>query len=240
MLKISISGVRGTVPDSLTDEICSDFAKSFGTYLKSGSIVIGRDTRTSSEHIKNTVVKGLISCGIKVIDIGIAATPTVGVMVRHLRASGGIIITASHNPEPWNGIKFVRSDGIFLNAGQAKVLLDIYYSKKFISKGKGRAISNKTAGKIHIAKILKQVDVKLIRKAKFKVALDSVNGAGSVATPMLLKKLGCKVFGIYTRPSSPFGRGAEPTPENLADLAKLVKQSGADVGFAQDLSLIHI
>lgn len=234
MLKISISGVRGTVPDSLTDDVVLDFAKAFGTYIKGGSIVIGCDTRRSSESIKGVVIEGLRDCGCDVVDLGLATTPTVGIMVRHIKARGGVIVTASHNPEPWNGLKFVRNDGIFLNPGQAKALLDIYYEKKFKAKKKGSAISFKASNKIHIEKILKFIDVKAIKRSKFKVAIDCCNGAGSVITPMLLKKLGCTIVSINTRPASPFGRGAEPTPDNLKDLAALVKKENADIGFAQD------
>ncbi len=234
MLKISVSGVRGTVPDSLTPEIVLDFAKAFGTYLKSGRVVIGTDTRQTSEFLKGVAIQGLLASGCKIFDLGIATTPTVGVMVRHLKADGGIIITASHNPEPYNGLKFVREDGIFLNSSQGKILLDIYESKNFAQKSSGSAKTYSKANAEHIKKVIKNVDAFSIRRKKFKVAIDCCNGAGSVITPMLLKKLGCKIVSINTRPSSPFGRGAEPTPDNIKDLAELVKKEGADIGFAQD------
>ncbi|MFA6431434.1 MAG: phosphoglucosamine mutase, partial [Candidatus Margulisiibacteriota bacterium] len=113
-LKISISGVRGFVPASLTPEVCLNFAKAFGTYLGGGKVVIGTDSRKTSEFIKGIIFSGLLSTGCKVVDLGICPTPTVGIMTKHLNADGGIIITASHNPLPWNGIKFLRGDGIFL------------------------------------------------------------------------------------------------------------------------------
>ena len=109
-LKITISGVRGTVPDSLTPEVCLDFAKAFGAYLNDGKVVIGTDSRKSSEFIKGIVFQGLLSAGCKVIDLGICPTPTVGIMVRELKAAGGIVITASHHPLPWNGFEFLRHD----------------------------------------------------------------------------------------------------------------------------------
>lgn len=234
MLKISVSGVRGIVPESLTPDICLDFAKAFGSYLNSGSVVIGTDTRTSSEFIKGIILQGLLSCGCKIIDLGIATTPTVGVAVRHLKVDGGIIVTASHNPEPWNGIKFIKDDGIFLNTLQAKKLLDIYYSKKFLVQSGGSAITYNKANHDHIEKILESINVALIKKSKFKVAIDCVNGAGSVITPLLLKKLGCQIIAINSYPKAPFPRGAEPTPENLKELSKVVKTEHADIGFAQD------
>src|SRR3989338_8796709 len=113
-LKISLSGVRGTLPDALTPEVCLDFAKAFGTYLEGGKVVVGTDPRKSSEFIKGIVFQGLLSTGCKVVDLGICPTPTVGIMTRELRAAGGLIITASHNPLPWHGLKFLRDDGIFL------------------------------------------------------------------------------------------------------------------------------
>ncbi|MBI5078986.1 phosphoglucosamine mutase, partial [Candidatus Saganbacteria bacterium] len=107
-LKISISGVRGLVPEDLTPEVCFNFAKALGVYFKGGKIVVGADPRPSSKPIKKIVFAGLTSAGCNVTDLGICPTPTVGLMVRKLRAAGGIIITASHNPLPWNGLKFVR------------------------------------------------------------------------------------------------------------------------------------
>lgn len=234
MLKISISGARGTVPDSLTSDVCLELAKAFGTYLNGGTVVVGCDTRQSSEFIKGIAIEGLMACGCKAIDLSIATTPTVGVLVKHLKAKGGLIITASHNPEPWNGLKFVRSDGIFLNEAQAKKLLDIYYEKKFVGKPGGSAKKFLRADSIHINKILEAIDCNQIKASKFKVVIDSCNGAGSIITPLLLKKLGCHVIEINTRPKAPFPRGPEPTPQNIAGLAERVKKEHADIGFAQD------
>lgn len=241
MLKISISGVRGiaclpvgTAGDSLTPEVCLNFAKAFGTYLKGGCVAIGTDTRSSSEFIKGIVMQGLLSCGCRVIDLGIVPTPTVGITVRELCASGGMIITASHNPPEWNGLKFIREDGIFLNQKQAEKLIALYESHAFEARSGGLVKTYSKASDLHIKKVLKVVSPALIRSQKFRVALDSVNGAGSLITPQLLKKLGCKVIPINTSLNAPFPHGAEPTPDNLADLAALVKREGADIGFAQD------
>ncbi|OGC13400.1 phosphoglucosamine mutase [candidate division WOR-1 bacterium RIFOXYA2_FULL_37_7] len=234
MLKISISGIRGMVPDSLTPEVCLNFAKAFGTYMQGETIVVGTDTRSSSEFIKGIVLQGLLSSGCKVIDLGVATTPTVGIVVRELQAQGGLVVTASHNPEPWNGLKFIRKDGIFLNSQQTKKLLEIYENKTFEEAPGGSAKTYNKASEIHINKILKAIDPKKIRKAKFKVVIDSCNGAGSVITPLLLKELGCIVIELNTNTKKLFPRGAEPTPENLTELAAIVKKEGADIGFAQD------
>jgi phosphomannomutase len=234
MLKISISGVRGIAGDSLTPEICLNFAKAFGTYLMGGSVVIGTDTRASSELIKGIVMQGLLSCGCRVFDAGIVPTPTVGLAVKELSASGGIIITASHNPPEWNGLKFVREDGIFLNSKQAEMLIAIYKAGKFEVRSGGGVKTYKGATDLHIRKILKAISPVKIRARKFRVALDSVNGAGSVITVQLLRKLGCTVIPINTKLNAPFPHGAEPTPKNLVELCEVVRSGRADIGFGQD------
>jgi phosphomannomutase len=236
-LKISISGVRGLVPETLTAEVCLDFAKAFGTYLSKGNlikVVVGTDPRSSSEFIKTIVFSGLLSTGCKVIDLGICPTPTVGIMVRELKANGGIIITASHNPLPWNGLKFIRGDGIFLNENQAKRLIRIYEKKEF-KKAKPKTLSTDSSGiDTHIRKILKVVKPFAVRRKKFRVALDCCNGAGSVACLKLLHKLGCSVEAINCDPSLPFPHPPEPLAENLGSLIKLTKRKKADIGFALD------
>lgn len=233
-LKISISGVRGLVPGSLTPEVCLDFAKAFGTYIEGGKVVVGTDPRRSSEFIKGIIFSGLLSAGCKVIDLGICPTPTVGIMVRELEADGGIVITASHNPLPWNGIKFMRGDGIFLNETQAKQLIKIYEEKQF-KVAPPRGVSALRCGiDIHIRKVLKAVKPSVIRRKKFKAAVDACNGAGSVAMVKLLEKLGCKVIAINVDPRLPFPHHPEPVAENLAELMQLVKDKKADIGFALD------
>jgi phosphomannomutase len=237
-LKISISGVRGAVPKTLTAEVCLDFAKAFGTYLEENSsnklVVVGTDPRASSEFIKGIVFSGLLSTGCKVIDLGICPTPTVGIMVRELNAAGGIIITASHNPLPWNGLKFVRGDGIFLNEKQFRNLISIYENKEFYKDQPQTVASHPSALDIHISKILKTINLRAIRRKKFRVALDGCNGAGSKICLKLLRKLGCKIEAINCDPSLPFPHPPEPIAQNLSQLTKLVKRKKADIGFALD------
>lgn len=233
-LKISISGVRGIVPESLTPEVCLNFAKAFGTYLDGGKVVVGTDPRPSSEYLKGIVFSGLLSCGCKIIDLGICPTPTVGIMVRELQAAGGTVITASHNPLPWNGLKFIREDGIFLNENQARKLIKIYESKQFSTDiSKGVELFPSAIG-LHIQKILRAINPFRIRLRKFKVALDACNGAGSFAMIKLLEKLGCKVFPIHCNLKLPFPHNPEPIPENLGELMHLVKEKKADLGLALD------
>jgi len=234
MLKISISGVRGIANESLTPEVCLNFAKAAGTYFEGGALAMGCDTRTSSEFIKGIVMQGLLSCGCKILDLGIVPTPTLGFAIRELKIDGGVMITASHNPKEWNGLKFLRDDGIFLNQEQAEKLIGIYQSRKFEEKCCGSVKVYNKSGEHHIRKILSSVNYFKIRSRKFKVVLDSVNGAGSIITPVLLKKLGCKVVEINTNIRKEFPHDAEPTPENLVQLAETVKREKADIGFAQD------
>ncbi|PIS30914.1 phosphoglucosamine mutase [Candidatus Saganbacteria bacterium CG08_land_8_20_14_0_20_45_16] len=234
-LKISISGVRGYFPESLSLNICLDFAKAFGSYLgPNGAVVIGTDSRASSQEIKKTMFEGLQSTGVKVIDLGICPTPTVGIMTRELKAFGGIIITASHNPLPWNGFKFVRSDGIFLNEAQANELIKLYEEKKFTSgQGQGIIINRSGIAK-HINKVLQIVDVEKIKNKKFKVAIDACNGAGSVATVKMAEALGCQVIPINCDTSKPFPHDPEPIAKNLTELCATIKKAKADIGFALD------
>lgn len=239
-LKISISGVRGLVPETLTSEVCLDFAKAFGTYLlekspqASPKIVVGSDPRSSSESIKKIVFSGLLSCGCEVIDLGICPTPTVGIMIRELTAAGGIVITASHNPLPWNGLKFIREDGIFLNENQANRLIEIYHTKNFKEGAPGSTASNSSGIDIHIKNILKIIDAQAIQRKSFKVAVDCCNGAGSEASIQLLKKLGCKIEPLNCDLSQPFPHPPEPVSENLSQLCSIVKSKNAEIGFAFD------
>ena len=234
MLKISISGVRGIANQSLTPEVCLNFAKAFGTYLKGGKVVVGTDTRSSSEFIKGIVLSGLISCGVRVIDLGVVPTPTVGLMVGELKADGGLVVTASHNPPEWNGLKFIREDGIFLNQSQAEKLIAIYQDRKFSEAPGGSVKHFSRAAEVHVSRVLKSVRALLIRRRKFKVVYDACNGAGSLITKLLLTKLGCRVIAINADPKRPFPHGAEPNPQNLSQLAEAVKAEKADLGFAQD------
>src|SRR2546421_11761349 len=126
-LKISISGVRGVIGESLTPVLLTRFAQAFGTYVGARTVVIGCDPRTSGEMVKQAVTAGLLSSGCRIVDIGMCPVPTVQLLVRHHRAHGGIAITASHNPAEWNALKFIGRDGFFLNAGQADEPRAVFY-----------------------------------------------------------------------------------------------------------------
>jgi phosphomannomutase len=234
-LKISISGVRGVVGQSLTPKLLTRFAQAFGTHTGPGTIVIGRDPRTSGEMVKHAVVAGILSTGNRVVDIGVCPVPTVQLQVRNRRAQGGIAITASHNPAEWNALKFIGPSGLFLNAGQARELLDIYHQGEYTKVGGAdlRTVEEmEGATDLHIKSIL---DALGPLSRKLRVVLDSCNGAGSLVGPKLIEALGAEVIPINVTPDGSFPRPAEPLPENLGDLCHAVKQHHADIGFAQDM-----
>jgi phosphomannomutase len=237
-LKISISGVRGVIGNSLTPKLLTRFAQAFGTHTGSGTIVIGRDPRTSGEMVKHAVVAGLLSTGSRVVDIGMCPVPTVQLQVRRRRAQGGIAITASHNPAEWNALKFIGSSGLFLDAGQARELLDIYHQGQYTKVG-GPEIRTVEqidgATDAHIAAILDVLGPLPQGRRKLRVVLDSCNGAGSLVGPKLIAALGAEVVPLNVTPDGSFPRPAEPLAENLGDLCRMVKEHQADIGFAQDM-----
>lgn len=240
-LKISISGVRGVVGESLTPTLLVRFAQAFGTYTGPGAIVIGRDTRTSGEMVRQAVVAGLLSSGCRVVDLDICPVPTVQLMVRERRARGGICITASHNPAEWNALKFINSAGLFLADAQARQLLDIYHQGEYRKvAGSEMRSCEPLAGAIdlHVKAILNTLGALPSEpqgKRKLRVAIDSCNGAGSIVAPRLLEALGVEVVPLNVTPDGLFPRGAEPIEENLGALSAIVREHGCDVGFAQDM-----
>jgi phosphomannomutase len=237
-LKISISGVRGVVGESLTPTLLTRFAQAFGTYVGPGAIVIGRDTRTSGEMVRQAVVAGLLSSGCRVVDLDVCPVPTVQLLVRQRGARGGIAITASHNPAEWNALKFISAAGLFLNAAQARQLLDIYHQGEYLKVPGAEMRSVEPAPgaiDLHVKAIMDALGPVPAGERKLRVAVDSCNGAGSVVAPRLLAALGAEVIPINTTPDGLFPRGAEPVPENLGALCEAVREHGADVGFAQDM-----
>ena len=237
-LKISISGVRGVIGQSLTPTLLTRFAQAFGTHTGSGTIVIGRDPRTSGEMVKQAVIAGILSSGSRVVDIGVCPVPTIQLHVRHAQAQGGIAITASHNPAEWNALKFIGSDGLFLDAGQARELLDIYHQGEYtkVNAAEIRTVDEvEGAADLHVNAILDVLGPLPKTERPLRAVLDSCNGAGSVVGQKLLKSLGAEVIAINVTPDGSFPRPAEPLPENLAALCAAVRQHHADIGFAQDM-----
>jgi phosphomannomutase len=236
-LKIGISGVRGVVGDSLTPQLVTSFAAAFGTYAGAGPILVGTDTRPSRDMVKQAVIAGLLSVGCTPVDLGIVPIPALQHHVRQTAAFGGICITASHNPVQWNALKFIAADGIILRPNQAMELTDLYHQGVYPRVGSQEIPEvrvDATAIARHQEAVLLSVDADAIRARRFKVAVDCCNGAASQATPDFLRSLGCEVFELYTNPDEPFPHDPEPSSENIGALCNLVREKGADIGFAQD------
>jgi phosphomannomutase len=236
-LKISLSGVRGIVGESLTPQLVTSFAAAFGTYCGRGNIFIGTDTRPSREMVTQAAIAGLLSVGCTPVLLGIIPVPSLQYKVRKSRASGGICITASHNPTEWNALKFFGPDGIILRPNQFNELTDLYHQgvyPRVHSEEIQHAQEDQTSIVEHFAAVREAVDADLIRSKKFRIAIDCCNGAASLATPLFLKSLGCSVKEFNTDPSLPFPRNPEPTSGNLGKFRKFVSQANVDLGFAQD------
>ena len=246
----SISGIRGTIGgaagNGLTPLDIVKFTSAYATFIRrttkktSNVIVVGRDARLSGAMVNDVVVGTLTGMGFDVVNIGLATTPTTEIAVVAENACGGIIITASHNPKQWNALKLLNEDGEFLNDAQGKEVLAIAEREDFDYAevdNLGKVYVNDTYMQRHIDSVLKLklVDVEAIRNANFTVAVDAVNSIGGVVIPTLLKKLGVKnVIELYCEPTGKFGHTPEPIPENLTDIASLMAQGKADVGFVVD------
>ena len=229
----SISGARGKVGVDFTAESCLQMARSFGAVIGKGKVLVGRDTRPSGLMAFNAIKEGLLATGHPVIDLGIIPTPAIEFAVTHLSAAGAIIITASHNPGEWNGLKFLDNNGLFLSPEKiAKV-----YNPVSTQQCRGGVTSPPEKFEIlpqYLQHVLKLVDVPLIRQRKMKVAVDCVNGAAFQAAPKLLSALGCEIILFNCEPTGIFPHLPEPRPENLTSLCQKVKESGADIGLAFD------
>ena len=239
LLKIGVAGIRGVVGEFLTPSLACSFAQAFGTYVGGGRVVVGRDTRASGEMLMHAVACGLLAAGCEVVDTGILPTPTIQMYVAATRAQGGIAVTASHNPPEYNALKLFNAQGLFFNTYERAELLDLYHQSDFRqapNEEMRRVITDyESAPRLHFSKVLAHVDAERIRKRKFRVALDAVNGAGAVTTPgFLLDALNCDLEAISVDPTKPFPREAEPRPEVLGEIAELVRSCHRDIGFAQD------
>jgi len=237
-LMAGVSGVRGVFGESLDPVVITKYASRFGKLCGGGKIVVGRDSRTTGPAVFAAVSSALMSVGCDVIDLGIVATPTVLLAVKHHQASGGIAITASHNPPQWNAMKFIDNDGMFLSAEKAaKFLASVEEAPDWVNwEAIGKLSKDEAAIQRHIQRIMDipYLNLEKIKNSKFKVVLDSVNGAGGLCSPLLLKALGCEVVEINSEPSGIFAHPAEPLNHNLVQLEEAVLAHDADLGFATD------
>src|SRR5438270_553290 len=236
-LKIGISGVRRRGGETFTPELVGGFAQGVGTYLDSGRILVCRDTRSSGPMARSAVLAGLLAAGCEVVDLGVCPTPSLQLAVKWLGADGGISITAGHNPEPWNALKFVRGDGLYLNATQADELLDIFHQAEF-SKATWEEIRSKVeerdAVTHHLEILSRAFDTGAVRARRLTVAVDCCNSSCSLLSPRWLRALGCEVLAVNDDPTAPFPHAPEPKRQTMAQLRAVVKAGRADIGFAHD------
>ncbi len=251
----SISGIRGTIGgepgDGLTPIDLVKFTASYcqwlrqqseaGTMGKTGrpKVVLGRDARISGQMVSDVVEGTLMACGMDVISLGLATTPTVEMAVAGLGAHGGIILTASHNPMQWNALKLLNNKGEFLSAADGEWILDCAHRGGYTFAGVeelGQVVSREGYDLPHIEAVLRLglVDAAAVRAAGFTVVVDAVNSVGGIVIPELLRRLGVRVVELYTEPTGRFPHNPEPLPEHLTEISRVVKETGADLGVVVD------
>src|SRR5262245_38913286 len=238
-LMISVAGVRGIIGESLTPPVLARFAAAFAAEIGPGAIVVGRDARTSGPMVYRAVAAGLMAAGRDVVDLGLATTPATQIAVEHLRAAGGIILTASHNPRQWNALKFLAPRGEFLDAvtgARVRASFEGDRSSWAPVDQLGSESTEQRADEWHIARVLAldMLDLEAIRRRKLKVAVDGCSSVGGVALPRLLRQLGASVVPVDCEPTGRFTRELEPLPEHLGGLGRAVKEKAADFGIAVD------
>jgi phosphomannomutase len=244
-LIISVSGMRGIIGENLTPAIAAEYGSAFGSFLKGRAdgqgkrptVCIGRDSRVSGPMLASAVTAGLCAVGVEAIDLGLVTTPGVGIMLRELGCDGGVIITASHNPIPYNGIKLLLDNGMAPPPETATEIRQRFLDKRldFVSSPEcGKVTANDETDRIHVGKVLAVVQAERIVSRRYKIVLDSVNGAGAPVAKRLLSELGCEVVAINDEPTGLFAHEPEPTQANLKGLCDRVRQEHADIGFAQD------
>ena len=238
-LMVSISGIRGIIGDGLDPNVIVKYTSAYADFIKSGKVVIGRDARISGEMVQSIITGTLLAKGLDVIEIGICPTPTVQYTVKTLSANGGIAISASHNPNQWNALKLLNSTGQFMNPDENVEMISLLETCENNYKGwdgLGKLTKYEEGLKKHVHDVmhLKHINLNEIRKRKFKVLVDCVNGAGVYVIPELLRDFGCEVVEINCEKSGIFPRLPEPLPENLTETMKAVIDSKADLGIVVD------
>lgn len=238
MALFGTNGVRGIANEYINPELAVNLARSLGTYMGSkGTVAIGCDTRISGQMLKSAAIAGALSTGLNVIDVGTLPTPSIQYYVRDY-ADAGIVITASHNPRQYNGIKLIAGDGTEFPRDGERDIEKIYLSGKYsiVSWEKtGSFRVDPGVNDYYIRNIINAVDAEKIRSRKLKVVIDTGSGAGSLTLPFLLRELGCNVLTLGAQPDGTFPwRNPEPTPDALTELSELVKMTGADLGAAHD------
>jgi phosphomannomutase len=233
----SISGLRGVVGDGLDPVVATEFAAAYASRCEPGPIVISHDARVSAAVFLPAVIAGVAATGHDVLSAGALATPTVGILVRERKAAGGIQISASHNPPQYNGLKFFQTGGMVLGPAEGRAMLERWQKKEFswaAWDGLGRTQTIEDPDEVHLRKVLEIVDVPVIRRREFVVALDACHGAGGRLAGKLLRELGCKPVILGAEPDGRYDHPPEPTEKNLVSFSAMAAAAGAAVGFAQD------
>lgn len=243
-LMIGVSGMRGTIGGSLSPRVVQRMAGAFAKWLWSKhdkpeppKVIVGRDSRPSGQFVRDTAVGALVAAGVEVIDLGIVTTPGVAMQVLHQSADAGVVITASHNPIQWNGLKFLTSAGLAPPPEDVAEIRRLYDADEphLVPVGELKLPkSDPTTHALHVKNVLDRIDVLGVSSKAFKVVVDSVNGAGCVTSATMLSKLGCRLVHLYDTPDGQFPHEPEPTRENLTKLCEEVRRQKAAVGFAQD------
>ncbi len=232
------NGIRGVVGQEMTTSLALDVGRAIGTILHGGSVAVGNDTRLSGAMLKAAVISGLTSTGCSVVDVGTAPSPSIQHYVKTHKVGGGVIITASHNPREYNGIKALDARGMEASKEDEERIEDVYFSRAF-SEGTWNSVG--TVGVVddcnqaYLGAILKHVDTALVRELRFKVVLDCGNGASCFTSPYLLDRLGCQVATLNAQPDGTFpGHPPEPREEHIRELMQMVVDTRADLGVAHD------
>jgi len=232
------NGIRGLVNKEITPEFVTKFNLAIGTFFKGGEIFIGCDGRTSSPMLMQAAISGLLAAGCDVHDVGMAPTPTIQYAVRCYKPGGGVIITASHNPPEFNGIKVLGKDGVEISRDDELKIESIYFNEKFKQApwdALGRISAKPEILEIYKEAVKAHVDVETIKKKHFRVVMDLGNGVGALILPQILRELNCKPVTINSNIDGHFpGRPPEPRPEYLTELSKTVVAVKADFGVAYD------
>lgn len=229
------SGIRGEIGEEITCDLALNVGKALATYLNGkGDVVVGHDPRITNEMIENAIIAGLLESGTNVLKIGMVPTPLVGYAAEKLNADAGIMITASHNPSQYNGIKIWNKNGMAFTSSQENEIEDIYYSKNFIDikwNDVGRIYYLDEIKKDYMDDLLDMVEI----KQGLKVVVDSASGAGAEISPLVFRMAGCDVIALNSQIDGFFpGRNPEPNETNLRDLMKVVRSTKADIGIAHD------
>lgn len=238
-LIISISGIRGIVGKTLLPETALQAGKAYGRFVNGGQVIVGGDSRSSHLMLKTALISGLLATGCEVVDIGICPTPTIAMAILGTEASGGVALTASHNPIQWNGLKFFNKKSEFITSKEFSRFNKLLLSEDIPAKSwrmLGSIGSDFSWVERHINTVaeLDCINLNMIRRSKFRVVIDAVNGGGAIACPQMLEKLGCSVMRLNCVPDGHFPHTPEPLPKNLKMLSEAVADSEADIGFAVD------